>query len=178
MHYSTHNNRHVLPPLHQHHVQILTHRERRKSVWQRTITLGPPLHQIYGLMRKVLTSVSDVVKQDIKQKTALIRLYAPFRLLPLLHRKGSDHIWNDGQMLVEREDRPGASMTLESLAHMNPHSALDVINLVISPRNARLHSSAIIAARITWVLTVRVENAMPLRIWRNKPLLTNILFCR
>src|SRR5438128_7857056 len=178
MHYSMHNNRHDLPPLHQHHVRILTRRERRISAWQRTITLGPPLHQIYGLMRKVLTSVSDVVKQDIKQKTALTRLYAPFRLLPLPHRKGFDHIWKNGQMLEGREDRPGASMTPEPLAHMNPHCALDVINSVISLLNVQLRSSVIIATRITWVLTVRLENAMPLRIWRNKPPLTNILFCR
>src|SRR5438128_3991362 len=178
MHYLTHNNRHDLPPLHQHHVQILTRRERRKSAWQRTITLGPPLHQIYGLMQKVLTSVSDVVKQDIKQKTALTRLYAPFRLLPSLHRKGFDHIWKDGQMLVEREDRPGASMTLESLAHMNPHCAPNVINSVTSLLNVQICSSVIIAARTTWVLTVQLENAMPLRIWRNKPPPTNFLFCR
>ena len=142
------------------------------------MTPGPPLLQIYGLTQRTIISVFDVVKQDIRRRTAQIKLYAPFRLLPLLHRKGFDHIWKDGQMLEGREVRPGTSMTPESLVHMNPQYALDVINLVISTRNAQQHSSAIIAARITWVLTVRVEYAMPLRIWRNKPLHTNNLICR
>ena len=169
----------ILPLLlHEHNVLILTRHARRKSVWQRTMTLGPPPHPILDLIRRTIISVFDVVKQDIKQKIVKIRLYAPFRLLPSLHRKGFDHTWKNGQTLEGREDRPGASMTPEPLAHMNPHCALDVINLVISLLNVQLRSSVIIAARLTWVLTVRLENAMPLRIWRNKPPLTNILFCR
>src|SRR5438128_450698 len=164
--------------LHQHNVQILTRHARRKSVWQRTMTLGPPPHLILDLIRRTIISVSDVVKQDIKQKIVKIRLYAPFRLPPSLHRKGSDHTWKNGQMLEGREDRPGASMIPEPLVHTNPHCAPAVINSVISLLNVQLRSSVIIAARITWVLTVRPENAMPLRIWRNKPPPTNISFCR
>src|SRR5438128_10356995 len=96
--------------LHQHNVQILTRRERRKSAWQRTMTLGPPPHLILGLIQRTIISVFDVVKQDIRQRSAKIRPYAPFRLLPLLHWTGFDRIWKNGQMLEGREDRPGASM--------------------------------------------------------------------